>query len=43
LEQDLPQWFGKNILPIDQEVAERGDILLQQQNQIITFMQLMLF
>ena len=23
LEQELPKWFGENVLPIDQEVAER--------------------
>lgn len=33
LEQELPQWFGKNILPIDQEIAERWGYLTSVLNK----------
>ena len=37
LEQELPNWFGENVLPINQEVAERWGYLtsiLTQQHQL---------
>lgn len=32
LERDLPKWFGENVLPIDQEIAERWGYLMATMN-----------
>ena len=36
LEQELPKWFGENVLPIDQEVAERWGYItsMKQHHQL---------
>lgn len=33
LEQELPAWFGENVLPIDQEVAERWGYITSMATQ----------